>query len=134
MDKIERLNLEDVQENGLSVEWLNTLVDAANLILSMNVDGSSGLGLVRTTDGITLRNTAGPFATLAKNGASTIPALSGTTVGSGTVTLYCLSGTTLTSMGITVTAYNMTNGAVAANAYLQLKRVGGKWFVDVEAC
>ena len=79
-----------------------------------------------------------PFCTsLAKNGGSTIAARSGTTVGSGTVTLYKCDDTTLVALTgdySTVTAYNMSGSTVAANAYLQIKRIGNKWFVDVEDC
>jgi hypothetical protein len=71
---------------------------------------------------------------LAKSGGSGIPALSGSTPGSGTVTLYSFNGTTLSATTTTVTAYNMTSGAVAANAWLQLKLIAGYWFIDVEGC
>lgn len=74
-----------------------------------------------------------PRAHVALNGASTIPAMSGTTPGSGTVTLQSFAGSTLSSNG-TVTAYNTTATAVAASKYLQIKRIDGYWFVDVESC
>jgi hypothetical protein len=73
---------------------------------------------------------------LAKNGGSTIAARSGTTVSSGTVTLYYVSGTTLTSLGISVSAFNLSGTAVAADAWLNVapEAGSGKWFVTWEDC
>lgn len=77
------------------------------------------------------------YARIAKNGGTAIAAFDGTTMGSGAVTLYNASDTgVLTSAG-TVTAWNLgtgTDGPVAANAWLQVKKVDGKWLVDWEQC
>lgn len=73
---------------------------------------------------------------LAYTGGSGIPARSGTTAGSGTVSLVTQSGATLTTTGTTVTAYNLSASAVAANVYVQLKKDSnsGLWHVDFEDC
>ena len=80
---------------------------------------------------------------LAKTGAGGIPAMSGGVAGSGTVTVYRIDDDdTLVeaedSQGnaITVTAYNVSDGAVAANEYIQLKQelASGKLLVDFENC
>lgn len=76
-------------------------------------------------------------ARIAKNGASPIAAMSGTTMTSGTVTLYTVGDSGALTAGQTVTAYNLATGAtgaVAANAWLQLKTVNGKRVIDWEQC
>jgi hypothetical protein len=80
-----------------------------------------------------------PTAYAAKTGASTIPARSSNTPGSGTVTLYDLNASgVLESLGITETVYNKSTEAVAANAWLTItleySRLGPKWFVTWEDC
>lgn len=77
------------------------------------------------------------FASIAKNGASAIAAMTGgTTPGSGTVTLYDGSATTLSlSTAGTATAYNLhPTASVAANAWLKVIRMNGKWWVIWEPC
>lgn len=74
-----------------------------------------------------------PGSMVAKNGGSTIAALSSSTPGSGTVTGYTFNGSTVASSD-TVTAYNMGSATVAANAWLILSYVGGYWFIVAEMC
>jgi hypothetical protein len=73
-------------------------------------------------------------ARVAKNGGSALAARSGTTMGSGTVTLYDADESgALTSAG-TATAFNLADTAVAANAWLQVKRIDGLYVIDFEEC
>jgi hypothetical protein len=72
---------------------------------------------------------------IAKNGGMPIPAMSGSTPGSGTVTLYRMGTTALATTGITLTAYNMhPTGTVEANAWLKIVRIDAKDFVFWEPC
>lgn len=71
---------------------------------------------------------------IAKSGGSGVPALTGTTPGSGLVTLQDFAPTTLTAQSGTVTAYNVSTTAVAANKYLVLAYVDGFWFIVMESC
>lgn len=75
-----------------------------------------------------------PCGYIAKNGGSTIPALSGSTLGSGTVTRYDLApGGGITSAE-TLTAYNMSGVAIGANHFLVIMWVQGQWVIVAEAC
>ncbi len=134
MKKLEPLVYEDVVANGLSVDWLNELMTALNAS-AITVDATSGMEMSSSSGGSVIRyNGTLAGSQLAKNGGSTIGARSGTTPGSGTVTLYQLVGTTLTSTTVTVTAYNLSTTAIAANAYLVLTKVDGKWIAVWEDC
>lgn len=76
-----------------------------------------------------------PQIILAKADSGGVPARSSTTVGSdsGVVVQY-MNGTTIGATTFTVTAYNLSTDAVAADAYLQLTSIAGDWFVDYEDC
>jgi len=78
---------------------------------------------------------------IAKTGASTIAARSGTTVTSGTVTLQKIVDGELSAhqnngTDITVDAYNLFSAEIAANAYILIARevASGKYFVISEDC
>ena len=66
---------------------------------------------------------------IGQNGGSQIAARSGTTVSSGTVTVYKQTGGTINSVSQTVTAFNLSTDAVAANAYVNvaMDRYGTYW-------
>lgn len=66
---------------------------------------------------------------IAKNGASAITARSGTTVSSGSVTIYQRSTTTIATTGVSVTVWNLSDTAVAADAYIFIGLVGDDWWV-----
>jgi len=79
----------------------------------------------------------------ARTGASGIPALTGSTPGAATVTLYRINssgGLEAVPMDATtdrtVTAYNLSSEAVAADTYIQIKREAAtkKYLVDFEDC
>jgi hypothetical protein len=71
---------------------------------------------------------------LAKAGGSGVPARSGTTPGSGTVTMWKCDDTTLEATSVEVTAWNLSESAVADDAYLMLVRIGNKLWVIWEDC
>jgi hypothetical protein len=74
-------------------------------------------------------------ARVAKNGGTPIPAMSGTTMGSGTVTLYDADADGALTSAETAEAFNLaTNDTVAADAWLQVKRIDSIWVVDWEEC
>ncbi len=86
---------------------------------------------------------AAPGAYIAKTGGGGIPARAGTTPGSATVTLYYIdSGGAITKKtdgagaDVTVTAYNLSTTAVAANAYvfIQPELLSGKLVATWEDC
>jgi hypothetical protein len=73
---------------------------------------------------------------IAKVNTGGITARSGTTAGSGSVTAHKLVGTTITTTGETMTVYNLSDAAIAADRWVQCKRewYTGLWFVDFEDC
>ena len=73
---------------------------------------------------------------VAKAGASGVTARSGTTAGYGDVSVYYVKSGVLEDTGETVRAYSMSRTAVAANAYITIKRCGNldDWIVDAEDC
>jgi len=73
---------------------------------------------------------------IAKVNTGGITARSGTTAGSGSVTAHKLVGTTITTTGETMTVYNLSDAAIAADRWVQCKRewYTGFWFVDFEDC
>jgi hypothetical protein len=73
---------------------------------------------------------------IAKVNTGGITARSGTTAGSGSVTAHKLVGTTITSTTETMTVYNLSDAAIAADRWVQCKRewYTGHWFVDFEDC
>lgn len=103
--------------------------------------GSAGYaGLLRTIKIIDSTNKwakgflYSPITALLAKADSGVTARSGTTPGSGTVSIWCNVSGTLTDTTMDVTAYNMSGGAVASAAYIQIKLIGGQWWVDVEDC
>lgn len=75
-----------------------------------------------------------PTAFIAKTG-SAIAAMASSTPGSGTVTLYYIdSDGDLVSAGTSVTAFNIANGEVAGDTFIQVKLCSGKWIIDFESC
>jgi hypothetical protein len=101
---------------------------------------------VRTGSGLVARMGPGGLAMgvvfpetgkVARAGPSGIPARTGTTLGSGDVTLYDIGDDGELAEGPEDTAYNLATGdegAVAGDAFIQVKRVDGKWLVDWEHC
>ena len=86
-------------------------------------------------DGLVYVRQTVPQIILAKADSSGVSARSGTTVGSDTgVVIQYMNGTTIGATNFTVTAYNLSASAVAADAYLQLTYIAGQWFVDYEDC
>lgn len=70
---------------------------------------------------------------IAKVGGTAIPAMGGSTPGSGSITLHDNADAALAS-GATATAYNLASEEVTANAWILVARVGSKWTVIFEAC
>lgn len=73
----------------------------------------------------------------AKTGGGGLTARSGTTLGSGTITFYARSGSTIALGTETATCYNVTTGAVAANATIVVGPDDGTppgWVAIVEDC
>ncbi len=72
---------------------------------------------------------------ICKNSSSEIPARSGDTPGSGTVTIQKLDSGALTATNGTLTAYNFSASAIAADAYILVFRdeFGTDW-VSSEDC
>ena len=69
--------------------------------------------------------------------SSAIPALSGTTPGSGSVTIYKINDAgTLEDAGFSETAYNLASVQVESDTWLQMKREihSGKLLIDFEDC
>lgn len=91
---------------------------------------------IKNRPGVPRGAPANPFVLpmyVAKTDGSGIPAMTGTTPGSGTVA----RNDFLTSSLVTaenVTAYNIGNVAVAANRWVVIGWVQGKWVVIVEVC
>lgn len=85
----------------------------------------------------------GPRTAIAYTHSGTIPARSGTTVGSGVATLYRINSSNVleavtdsASANIVVTVKNLSTSVVGASKYIQIKReyYSGQWFVDFEDC
>lgn len=112
-------------------QWVDETLTAIERAL--NVKAAPPLSLQERPDGISLGFTANYFQ-FAKSGGSGIVAASGSTPGSGSVTLYKFDGTSLATQGRTITAYNLSAGAVAANAWLIVCQIGKWWFVIYEDC
>jgi hypothetical protein len=75
-----------------------------------------------------------PVVMVAKTGGSTIPAMSGSTPGSGAITLYHFNGTSLVS-GAADTAKNLhPTEPVDADKWLKVIRIDGVWWVFWEPC
>jgi hypothetical protein len=71
--------------------------------------------------------------------SATISAREGLTPGSGSAVLYQIdseSGSLTTSSEADVTVYNMVTSEVTAGAdkFIQVKKIGGLWWIDVEDC
>lgn len=71
---------------------------------------------------------------LCKNGASTIAARSGSTLSSQSCTVYTATSGTLASTSSTITVYNLSTEAVAANAYIIAALISGIWIAVWEDC
>lgn len=76
----------------------------------------------------------GPQLVLCKNGGSTIAARSGSTISSRSCTVYKGSGGTLTNLSRSITVYNLSTEAVAADAYIIAALVGDIWIAVWEDC
>lgn len=75
-----------------------------------------------------------PGIKAAKCGGSDIPAMSGSTPGSGSITLHHFNGTSFVA-GAADTARNMhPTETVTANAWIKVCRIDGHWFVFWEPC
>lgn len=105
-------------------------MDAIRYCLNFKVDTSTGLEFQTTATGGTLRldPTRLGVLKLARVGGSAITARSSTTLGSGSVTIQHLPKTVLTA-GHTVTAYNFSDSTIAANSYVSLGLIDGKWVI-----
>jgi hypothetical protein len=91
--------------------------------------------LVRHPQSDTWRFDAPPLMLVGKTGGSGVPAMTGSTPGSGTVTLYTYNGATLTATSQTVQAKNEASTAAGANKFVQMKiGPGGYPFLDFEDC
>lgn len=77
---------------------------------------------------------AGPQLRLCKNGASAIAARSGSTISSQSCTLQKGSGGTIAALTDSITVYNLSTTAVAANAYIIAALVGDIWIAVWEDC
>lgn len=74
-------------------------------------------------------------SSMGKTDGSGMTAASGDTMGSGTVALQYLSGSTLTAGGGSVTAYNWSDEAVAANTKVRVaKDANGVWWLAGVNC
>lgn len=76
----------------------------------------------------------GPQCVICKNGASAITARSGSTISSQSCTVYKGSAGSLTSLSRSITVYNLSTTAVAADAYIIAALVGDIWIAVWEDC
>lgn len=107
--------------------------EAIELSLSWEVGGSADF--FAGPNGLELLVKRPQAVRIAKVGSSGIPAMSGTTPGSGGVTLYTFNGTTLAVSADAATAYNLhTSDPVAANAWVMVAYIDGWPFVLWEMC
>lgn len=90
----------------------------------------------KEADGLVYVNQREPRMLLAQADSGGISARSSTTLGSDSgVTILYQNSTTITATTFSgVTVYNEADAAVAANAYLQIADIDGKWFVNWENC
>lgn len=72
---------------------------------------------------------------IGKTDASGVSSASASQLGSGNVVLWSINATgAIAATSVTVTAYNLSGSAVAANKMVKISRVGAVWIVDVEDC
>jgi hypothetical protein len=108
--------------------WREAIEQANNWSVAGNAEFDAG------PSGYALRVKPTPGAKIAKVGGTAIPAMSGSTPGSGEITLYTFDGTTLAA-GQAETAFNLHPSAtVSANAWIKVIDVEGHWFVFWEPC
>ena len=80
------------------------------------------------------RNTGwNPGTKIAKVGGTAIPAMSGTTPGSGSVTFYYFDGTNLVA-GDTIAVYSCWKDPIAAGTWVQVSLVDMNWFISAVDC
>lgn len=76
----------------------------------------------------------GPQCVLCKNGGTEIAARAGSTLSSQSCTVYKATGGTLDSLSRTITVYNLSTTAVAADAYIIALLVGDTYLAGWEDC
>lgn len=76
----------------------------------------------------------GPQCVICKNGGSAIAARSGSTLSSQSCTVYKGSAGSLTSLSRTISVYNLSTEAIAADAYIIAVLAGGIWIAVWEDC
>lgn len=76
----------------------------------------------------------GPQSVICLNGGTAIAARSGSSISSQSCTVYKASAGVLSSLSRSITVYNLSTTAVAANAYLVATLVGGTWVAVWEDC
>lgn len=129
--KMPRLSLGDEMIDG----WIDGLVSTVER--NSNVTATGGIQARVGPNGIALSLVGDGLIKIAKSGGSGIPAMSGTTAGSGTVTLYDLAGatgTTVATQAVTVTALNLASTAVGNNKMIGLVKYDKFWVVFCEWC
>lgn len=119
--------------DALHAATVNQLTDEVRKLNRVRTGG--GLSARMGRGGLALGVTFPTVVKVAKNGASAIPAMAGSTPGSGPITLYDMGATALEA-GVTGadTAYNLASGTVTANAWIMVAEVDSRWFVIFEAC
>src|SRR5262245_22128771 len=117
----------------IRAQTINYGVEARDILDA--ITAAPGIEIDKGRNGLALRaSTQVSYITWAKTGCGGIAARSGATLGSGTVTVHQNRNGTLTATSMTVTAYNGSHNAVAANAYLQIVWSDGFWSVFWEDC
>lgn len=117
----------------IRAQTINYGVDARDMLDA--ITGAPGMEVNKGRNGVSIRlATQVSYVSWAKTGGGGIASRSGTTLGSGTVTVYQNRKGTLTATSMTVTAYNGSDTAVAATAYIQIVWSDGFWSVFWEDC
>ncbi len=80
--------------------------------------------------------TSNPLGKIVKSD-NAIPAISGVAVSSSTAKVWKINSDddlVISSPVVTITVFNKSTAVDAENVFLQVKKIGNKWLVDVESC
>lgn len=118
----------DIEVDAALVQWRQAIEQALTWEVSGSADFEAGPA------GFALHVKRQLVAQIAKVGSSAIPAMSGSTPGSGGVSLYTFDGTTLEETDA-ATAFNLhPTEEVTANAWVKVIYIDGHPFIFWEPC
>lgn len=100
--------------------------DALHVLQKLGIGGGGETGLSDRPNG--------PWLVIAKNGGSAIAARSGSTISSQSCTIQYVASGTISAASDTITVYNLSTTAVAADAYIVAAKASGVWIAVWEDC